>query len=419
MNLSIVRNRVGNVWRFRRDHGTKATILRAVNALLNPSAFKKREVIDSLGFTKYRPFGAQSEADVAAPNTVNWFIPRPGRGSGGHLNIFRFVRNLEAQGFECRIVSTVTNLPGMTPEQMETDIANWFFPLKAKVYIGAENAPPAAISIATSWHTAYDVRNFQSTLHKCYFVQDFEPLFYPVGTDYALAEETYRFGFRGITAGDWLANKLATEYGMRTHAVGFSYDRELYRPMPVAHAGRRVFFYARPSTPRRGFELGLAVLDEVARRHPDVVAVLAGGRLAQWKIPFKHVDSDIVDLNKLSELYNSCDVALVLSFTNLSLLPLELMACGVPVVSNRAPCTQWLLADENARLEVPAIEALADAICAILDNPSEAARLREGGLRLAATTDWESEGRRMAGILRQIADGSQEEPPSQPIVAPA
>lgn len=411
MNLSVFKKRAESVIRFRRDHGTKALMLRVLNALLNPDAFKKQSVVESLAFTKYRPFGDLSKAAEAAPNTVNWFIPRPGRGSGGHLNIFRFVRNLEALGFECRLISTVTNIPGMTSEQMEADIAAWFFPLQAKVYIGAENAPPAALSIATGWHTAYDVRNFQSTLHKCYFVQDFEPQFYPVGTDYALAEQTYRFGFTGITAGGWLANKLAVDYGMRTYAVGFSYDRDLYKFMPLAHEGRRVFFYTRPSTPRRGFELGLAVLDEVARRHPDVVAVLAGGRLGQWDIPFKHVDSDIVDLAKLSELYNSCDVALVLSFTNLSLLPLELMACGVPVVSNRDACTEWLLSDENARLELPTIETLADAICSILENPSEASRLRDAGLQLAASTDWEVEGQRMAEILRQIGRRSEGDAP--------
>ena len=135
MNLGTLWKRAGGVWRFRRDHGTKAAILRALNAMLNPDAFKKHKVVDSLAFTRYQPFGSLAAAQGVASNTVNWFIPRPGRGSGGHLNIFRFVRNLEAQGFECRIISTVTNLPGMTPEQMEADIANWFFPLKAKVYI--------------------------------------------------------------------------------------------------------------------------------------------------------------------------------------------------------------------------------------------------------------------------------------------
>ena len=48
--------------------------------------------------------------------------------------------------------------------------------------------------------TAYDVRNFHSTIHKCYFVQDFEPWFYASGSAASFAEETYRFGFVGITA---------------------------------------------------------------------------------------------------------------------------------------------------------------------------------------------------------------------------
>jgi hypothetical protein len=31
---------------------------------------------------------------------------------------------------------------------------------------------------------------------------DFEPWFYPMGTDYVLAENTYRFNFYGFTAGN-------------------------------------------------------------------------------------------------------------------------------------------------------------------------------------------------------------------------
>ena len=62
------------------------------------------------------------------------------------------------------------------------------------------------------------------------------------------------------------------------------------------------------------------------------------------------------------------------------------------------------MTDENARLEAPTIDALADAICDILENPAEAERLRQGGLQRAATTDWEMEGRRMAEILRQISN---------------
>jgi hypothetical protein len=44
-------------------------------------------------------------------------------------------------------------------------------------------------------------------------VQDFEPYFEPVGSYSTFAENTYRFGFHGITLGEWLSKKLTNEYG--------------------------------------------------------------------------------------------------------------------------------------------------------------------------------------------------------------
>ncbi len=52
------------------------------------------------------------------------------------------------------------------------------------------------VVFATSWETAYAVFNLQGEqLHKFYFVQDFEPIFFGVGSRYMLAEATYKFGF--------------------------------------------------------------------------------------------------------------------------------------------------------------------------------------------------------------------------------
>jgi glycosyltransferase involved in cell wall biosynthesis len=82
---------------------------------------------------------------------------------------------------------------------------------------------------------------------------------------------------------------------------------------------------------------------------------------------------------------------LVLSLTNLSLLPLELMACGCAVVSNSGPNVEWLLSDETAQLSSPTPEALADAILALLGNEQLRARKAAAGLALAQRTDWASE----------------------------
>ncbi len=96
----------------------------------------------------------------------------------------------------------------------------------------------------------------------------------------------------------------------------------------------------------------------------------------------------MLDRDQLPDLYCQCDVALVLSFSNLSLLPLELMACGVPVVSNRNSSVEWLLNDGNSKLAAPTIEALANAVIEVMENEKERERLRRGGFETARATDW-------------------------------
>ncbi|MFX4516600.1 hypothetical protein ABTA91_19105, partial [Acinetobacter baumannii] len=51
------------------------------------------------------------------------------------------------------------------------------------------------------------------TAFKYYFIQDYEPLFYPAGTISALVEATYRFGYRAITNTDQLAAIYRRDFG--------------------------------------------------------------------------------------------------------------------------------------------------------------------------------------------------------------
>ncbi|QWD73286.1 glycosyltransferase family 4 protein [Polynucleobacter sp. UB-Raua-W9] len=355
-------------------------------------------------------FGERVSAINVDKKTINWFIPPISRGSGGHLNIFRFIRNLEELGYENHIV-IVGNPQPKSVDIARKNIHDWFFPLEAKVYIGNESQIPAAFfAIATEWRTAYFVKRYLSCVCKCYFVQDFEPYFYPTGTNYILAENTYRFGFYGFTAGSWLADKLTRDYGMNAASLGFSYDRDLYSLAvnePDSEGERlaqRVFFYARPPTARRAFELGVLVLREVQRQKPNITIVLAGWDLRGYKIPFRYENSGLVELDKLGNLYRSCDVALVLSFSNLSLLPLELMACGVPVVSNKAPYTEWLLNEDNSVLAEPNVEALAGAVLSVLNDKKLSDRIKSNGLNFCKNTSWKCEAEKLASGLNKLAN---------------
>lgn len=404
MNIAMIKHKAKQSVAYYRSHGLLSLFKKAAENVQTDkiAIFRKTDVLGFYDFVLRKPSEVVYREGAANKNTITWVVPAYGRGSGGHLNIFRFVHLLEKLGYECRVV-IVGSHPEYNLKEAKKQISEWFFPLEADVYDGMDSVPASYYTMATSWQTACYVRNFQNTKHKCYFVQDFEPYFYAVGAESAMAEATYSYSFNCITAGDWLAEKLKTEYGAKTYPISFSYDRDLYR---VTHRRepeiKRVFFYARPPTPRRAFELGLLTLNEVVKRLPHVKVIFAGWDVSSYEIPFEHLNAGTLNVSDLPDLYNQCDVALVLSFTNLSLLPLELMACGVPVVSNRAPCTEWLLNDENSSLTRAVPEDLADSICALLQDPAKLLSIRQEGLITANKSDWQLEAEKLKAALIDI-----------------
>jgi len=358
----------------------------------------KPNPVEFYDFIYYEPFG-EAANNERYDKIINWVIPDFGIGSGGHLNIFRVVKKLEELGFICRI-----NIDGATHFSSGTEarkcIREHFFPIEAEVGIGRQELRPAAATFATGWTTAYTVRDFKGSGKKYYFVQDFEPFFSALGSDYIFAEETYRFGFKGITAGDWLAKKLASEYDMQTIPFHFSYDRELYKPHTRRESHiKRVFFYARPVTARRAFELGLLTLARVYEKNSNIEFILAGWDLSGYKIPFPFLNAGVLPLAELPDLYSQCDVALVLSFTNLSLLPLEAMACNCAVVSNKGENVEWLLNNDITRFSDATPEALSDTVIDLIEGEDDLNQLKSKGLSFAQSTNWDIEVEKIASEI--------------------
>ncbi len=267
--------------------------------------------------------------------TINWLMPPPGKGSGGHMTIYRFIQYLEQAGHTCRIYFHNPG-PGSSVEAVQAIMGTAFPAVKASqqwLQVDEEMAQADAI-FATSWQTAYTVYASNVKAKKFYFVQDFEPYFYPVGGMYMLAENTYKLGLRGITAGGWLEKRLREEYGMETSSFSFGSDSEMYTHTNN-DARKEIVFYARPTTARRAFELGILTLDLFHKKHPEYVINFIGWDVSEFDIPFPHKNLGILDPSQLNELYNRCAGSLVMSLTNMSLLPLELLSCGcIPVIND-------------------------------------------------------------------------------------
>ena len=330
------------------------------------------------------------------PLRVNWILPPPtGGGSGGHLNIFRFVRYLESKGHICHIYYYD---PNSEHSQAEAERVIKHYPaMKAGVTVGLAGPGDCDALFATSWQTAYPVFNVKTEAKKFYFVQDFEPTFYATGSESVLAENTYRFGFYGVTAGRWLTEKLTADYGMACDYYDFGSDFSRYA---YANAGerKRVFFYARPVTPRRGFELGVLALELFSRQHPDYELHFAGWDVGDYKLPFKFVNHGSMKLDELNELYNSCAAGLVISLTNMSLLPLELLAAGCIPVVNDAPNNRLVSDNPYIAYTQSSPQAFADKLSEVVERADLASYSRKAS-ESVQNLDWGVSGAKVEAIL--------------------
>lgn len=359
----------------------------------------------------YTQFLGETHGDPAllgtAPaNRLQWVIPNFGFGSGGHLNIFRFINMLADHGFEQRLV-ILPPYNWSSPQAARSALESWYFPLKAEIAFGVEGFAPAAVTFATGWQTAYWVAKHQASADKFYFVQDFEPSFYPVSSDFYLAENTYRLGLKGITAGSWLSEKLSADYGMRCAAISFGVDHDRYVPQPrTSYDHFNILFYSRHVTPRRLFELGLVALQEVCTNCPDVAVIFAGGDVSGIDIPFPHLNAGELKLEALPGLYSQCDLALVLSGTNLSLLPLEVVSCGCPVVMNDTPSARWLLPEDAAFYAPPDPHSLAQAMLRAITSPEERAHRTANARKIAAAAHWTDQGDRLVELIGGMRDNA-------------
>lgn len=365
-------------------------------------AYEDARTVD---FTSPHPAVRHPISLPPGPLNVAWIMSPPGDGSGGHQNIFRFIRYLELAGHTAKIY--LHNMEGVysAAEVAARLRSGSYVRVNATVESLTSKGVAADVDVivATGWETAYHSFVDPSGARRLYFVQDFEPYFYTIGTETVLAENTYRFGFTGITAGDWLADKLSREYSMPTHSYQFSADNSDYNFIND-EPRNEVFFYARPGTQRRGFELGIMALDTFARERPQFTINLAGSDVRRYRIPFRYNNLKSLPVADLNTLYNRCAVGLVLSLTNMSLLPLELIAAGVIPVVNDAPNNRMVSSNPFIEYAPPTPRALADRLISIVDRADLQEHSRAASASLGSE-GWDDSGRQFVAAFEGAIRG--------------
>jgi O-antigen biosynthesis protein len=327
-----------------------------------------------------------------------WVCPPPGRTSGGHTTMFRIISALERRGHEC--VLYIDDLHGWALERHRANVRAWWPWVQADVRAAADGIEDAHAIFATAWPTAYAVLASPARGRRMYLVQDVEPWFHPAGSDYLLAEATYRFGFRGLTAGRWLPGLLEREYGMRAGHFDFGCDLERYRLEPGTDRSG-VCCFSRPSTPRRAHELAMMTMRLFAERHPEVDIHLFGEPAG--RLPFAHVHHGQLTPDELSGLYNRCAAGLVLSATNVSLVPHEMLAAGCIPVVNDAEHNRVVLDNPEVGYAPATPFELAQALAEVVTDadPSRPARAAAS----VQGTSWERAGDQAELVIAEAVAG--------------
>jgi O-antigen biosynthesis protein len=268
--------------------------------------------------------------------TIGWICTPPALGSGGHTTMFRMIRALEDAGHTC-IVYLYDRHGGEL--SVHTSIIREGWPqVHAEIRDVGSGLAGLDACFATSWESAHVLATRGRTpMRRLYFVQDYEPYFYPRGSEYAFAEDSYRLGFRCIALGDMVANCLVKEIGIHPDVTQFGCDTAIYRVDPASHLAPRsgVVFYARPGNPRRGYWLARLALRDFHRSHPEVPIYVYGADVKD--LPFDAKVYPRLTPMELNSLYNRCVAGLALSFTNISLVAEELLAAGAIPVVNDSP----------------------------------------------------------------------------------
>ncbi|WP_148293548.1 glycosyltransferase [Azospirillum sp. B4] len=333
-----------------------------------------KSYINNLAAVSVRyPIAASGGVNKARSLNICIVVPDVSAGSGGFRSLFRLCQHLSLFGH--RVVLNLTE-SSASDEALAHYIGQHFGSFDFTI---TTRLPPLAfdLAIATFWTTARRCRDLALAVggRAAYFVQDFEPWFYPLGNEYFQAEDTYKLGLAMVTYTPFLTRKFKESYNVDCRHVDMVIDRSVYYERPgITRKKRKIIFLARPEMPRRCYGISVTALRMLKSLRPELDIVFYGSNSVDPNyVGFPHTNLGIIsNLDTLAQLYSEGTVGLSISPTNPSHVPFEMLACNLPVVDVQWPESRFNDPEVTGMLEYadPNPESILAAMLRLLDDPS-------------------------------------------------
>lgn len=326
---------------------------------------------------------------------VAFVLPLPDAGGGGNVVISETLAMVR-MGVDACIVNLASCREGF-----EREYGGLSLPVH---YAANPYAVPALCEefdavVAT---TNYSVQWLRSLAERSgpvlgYYIQDYEPFFYPENSrPFREALDSYRMipGIRRFTKTRWNQETLAALAGCESHLVGPSCDIDLFRPR-MRHEPSwparplRIVAMIRPSSPRRNARLTMEVLRDCAERFANQVEIVIFGVDADdpeylslpRELPLRNVGRQRP--LELALLFNNADVFVDFSvYQAMGLTAMEAMSCGVAVIVPRTGGAESFAVHEKNALVIDtdsAKDCLA-ALCRLIEDHTLRTRLQRQAL---------------------------------------
>ena len=370
-----------------RKHGSSASTLKVrdkeykevykIHKMIKEKYNLSQELIEKQKYRR-RLMGYTESDNNGSKGTIAWFVPGILKGSGGHRTIFQNMQALIKAGYNCDVY--IGYPQRRTPQEIFKLINEYYGEFTGDVFTDWEHPlKDYDICVATAYNSAPVVNRIQCD-KKLYFIQDYEPYFFPMGTEYIIAENTYKYGFYGITIGKWLSHKMQEEFKLKTSYFNFCADLKVYKKLDNIKKEDAICFIFQPDKPRRCDIIALKALQIVKKLKPEIKIYTYGS--VKRKIVNLDVEQlGIIPIDKCNELYNKCRVGLCMSASNPSRIPFEMMAAGLPVVELYRENNLYDFPNDGVLLADSTPSAIAKALLQILDDEKLQEKMSKEGIK--------------------------------------
>ena len=283
---------------------------------------------------------------------------------------------------------------------------------------------------ASSWDTVSVIKRFADA-YKLYFVQDYEPYFYRYGEEFLMCRSTYHQGLHMISLGSWNRDMIENEPdGMQiTEKAGKGACGTQNSAVDVLRIDTIDFPYepGEYSGPARDYN-GYAAKKKLAvaayvkfygKRLPGLIPYMLNNtarKLKQEGIELEILyfgeaksfkaagGSNLGQLtrNELNELYAKADFGIVASMSNISLVPFEMHAAGLPVIEFAdGTYTHFLPADSAILTDISKTDIAAEILEAVR-TPGKLEDMHNSAMKAMEGLSWEKTGGQFYRILTSI-----------------